>query len=153
MHWAHAHTRTWHWLGSIIRPMTRRLALPFVAVAVLAASQFPSAQGRQGGAAAARPAVQTPLVDGTLAAPARRADEGLGLWLTVERATGQFVRYQRVPYQHWRITPDFPEFEFRWVKEASLARSAPRRCRLPRCKKTKDPPTLSAGAFALIYRA
>ena len=63
--------------------MTRRLALPFVAVAVLAASQFPSAQGRQGGAAAARPAVQTPLVDGTLAAPARRADEGLGPYQTL----------------------------------------------------------------------
>lgn len=41
-----------------------------------------------------------------------------------ERQQGVFVRYERVPYQHWRMTPDFPEFEFRYVKEASTRMAA-----------------------------
>ncbi|MEI6245142.1 MAG: amidohydrolase [Acidobacteriota bacterium] len=56
--------------------MTRRLAVALVAIVVFIAPQFPSAQGRQGGAPA--PAVQSALIDGTLAAPPRRANEGLG---------------------------------------------------------------------------
>ncbi len=36
-----------------------------------------------------------------------------------ERAQGSFVRYERVPFKHWRVTPDFPEFEFRYQNEAS----------------------------------
>jgi peptide/nickel transport system substrate-binding protein len=36
-----------------------------------------------------------------------------------ERAQGAYVRFERVPYQHWRVTPDFPEFEFRFQNEAS----------------------------------
>lgn len=60
--------------------MTRRLAFALVGIVVLAAPQFPSAQaGRQGGA----PAAQSALVDGTLAAPARRANEGLGPYQTL----------------------------------------------------------------------
>lgn len=36
-----------------------------------------------------------------------------------ERAQGSFIRFERVPYQHWRTTPDFDEFEFRFQTEAS----------------------------------
>ncbi len=43
---------------------------------------------------------------------------GTGPYQYVERDS-QHLRFQRVPYQHWRITPDFPEFEFRWIKEPS----------------------------------
>ena len=44
---------------------------------------------------------------------------GTGPYQYKERAQGQFFRYERVPFQHWRATPDFPEFEFRYMKEAS----------------------------------
>ncbi len=44
---------------------------------------------------------------------------GTGPYQFKERSQGSYVRYSRTPYQHWRITPDFPEFEFRWMKEAS----------------------------------
>ncbi len=44
---------------------------------------------------------------------------GTGPYQFKERAQGSFVRFERVPYKHWRSTPDFPEFEFRWMKEAS----------------------------------
>lgn len=35
------------------------------------------------------------------------------------REVGAYVRFQRVPYQHWREMPDFEEFEYRYVPEAS----------------------------------
>lgn len=35
-----------------------------------------------------------------------------------------FIRYQRVAWKHWRATPDFPEFEFRYVAEASTRQAA-----------------------------
>ena len=58
--------------------MSNRLGVAVVAALVLLAPQFPSAQGgRQGGAAPAAQPAQA-LVDGTLAAPARRANEGMG---------------------------------------------------------------------------
>src|SRR5262249_19311154 len=44
---------------------------------------------------------------------------GTGPYQFKERAQGQYVRFERVPYQHWRVTPDFPEFEFRFQNEAS----------------------------------
>jgi peptide/nickel transport system substrate-binding protein len=44
---------------------------------------------------------------------------GTGPYQYKERAQGQYVRYERVPWQHWRNTPDFPEFEFRYIKESS----------------------------------
>lgn len=44
---------------------------------------------------------------------------GTGSYQFKERQQGTFIRYERTPYKHWRITPDFPEFEFRWVKEGS----------------------------------
>ncbi|HEX3245553.1 MAG TPA: ABC transporter substrate-binding protein [Chloroflexota bacterium] len=44
---------------------------------------------------------------------------GTGPYQFKERAQGSYIRFARVPYQHWRVTPDFPEFEFRFQKEAS----------------------------------
>ena len=44
---------------------------------------------------------------------------GSGPYQFKERSQGSNIRYERVPYQHWRVTPDFPEFEFRFAKEAS----------------------------------
>lgn len=42
----------------------------------------------------------------------------------VERRQGEYVRFARVAYKHWRITPDFPEFEFRFAKEASTRQAS-----------------------------
>ncbi len=44
---------------------------------------------------------------------------GTGPYQFKAREQGQFMRYERAPYKHWRVTPDFPEFEFRYMKEAS----------------------------------
>jgi ABC-type transport system substrate-binding protein len=44
---------------------------------------------------------------------------GTGPYQFKERAQGQYIRYERVPYQHWRVTPHFPELEFRYMKESS----------------------------------
>ncbi|MFN0070822.1 MAG: ABC transporter substrate-binding protein [Chloroflexota bacterium] len=44
---------------------------------------------------------------------------GTGPYQVKERAQSQYVRLERVPFQHWRVTPDFPEFEFRYQREAS----------------------------------
>lgn len=57
--------------------------------------------------AAGPPTMETPPIAGT------------GPYQFKERAQGQYVRFERVPYQHWRATPDFPEFEFRLQRESS----------------------------------
>lgn len=44
---------------------------------------------------------------------------GTGPYQFKERAQGSFIRFERVPFPHWRGTPDFPEFEFRYQNEAS----------------------------------
>lgn len=49
---------------------------------------------------------------------------GTGPYQFKERAQGQYVRFERVPYQHWRVTPDFPEFEYRFQREASTRLAA-----------------------------
>ncbi len=49
---------------------------------------------------------------------------GTGPYQFKERVQGSFVRHERVPYKHWRVTPDFPEFEFRYAKEASTRMAA-----------------------------
>lgn len=36
-----------------------------------------------------------------------------------ERAQGQYVRYEKVPYQHWRTQPEFNEIEIRFQREPS----------------------------------
>ncbi len=40
------------------------------------------------------------------------------------RAQGSYIRFERTPFKHWRVTPDFPEFEFRWMKEPSTRLAA-----------------------------
>ncbi len=49
---------------------------------------------------------------------------GTGPYQFKERQQSSFIRYARTPSKHWRSTPDFPEFEFRWVKEASTRLAA-----------------------------
>ncbi len=49
---------------------------------------------------------------------------GTGPYQFKERGVAQFTRYARVPYQHWRTTPDFPEFEFRFINEPSTRMAA-----------------------------
>ena len=49
---------------------------------------------------------------------------GTGPYAMKSRAQGQNVIYERTPSKHWRITPDFPEFEFRWMREASSRMAA-----------------------------
>ncbi len=39
-------------------------------------------------------------------------------------ADQSFIRYERTPYKHWRVTPVFPEFEFRYMKEPSSRQAA-----------------------------
>ena len=37
----------------------------------------------------------------------------------VERKLGSYILFERVPYEHWRVTPDFPELQIFFVKESS----------------------------------
>ena len=47
------------------------------------------------------------------------APVGTGAYQYVERESGSYVLHERVPYDHWRITPDFAEVQVFNVKEAS----------------------------------
>ncbi len=49
---------------------------------------------------------------------------GSGPYQYTTVAEGQFIRFGRVPWKHWRATPDFPEFEFRFSSEASTRMAA-----------------------------
>jgi ABC-type transport system substrate-binding protein len=49
---------------------------------------------------------------------------GTGPYQFDSRAQGQYVRFKRVQDKHWRITPDFPELELRWQREASTRLAA-----------------------------
>lgn len=49
---------------------------------------------------------------------------GTGPYEYVDRKQGEFLRYKRAFDKHWRTTPDFPEFEFRWMKEGSTRLAA-----------------------------
>ena len=44
---------------------------------------------------------------------------GTGPWQYVSRAQAQSIVFQRTPYKHWRVTPDFPELEYRFMREPS----------------------------------
>lgn len=48
---------------------------------------------------------------------------GTGPYEYVERAQSQYIRFKRVE-NHWRAKPDFPEFEWRFVNEASTRMAA-----------------------------
>ena len=49
----------------------------------------------------------------------QRPPVGTGFYEFVSRSQGVNFLVKRVPYRHWRATPDFPELEFRWLREAS----------------------------------
>ena len=49
---------------------------------------------------------------------------GTGPYQFKERQAGQFIRYERVPFQHWRVQPEFKEFEFRFQAEPSTRLAA-----------------------------
>ena len=49
---------------------------------------------------------------------------GTNAYQFVSRTQGQGMLFERVPYQHWRFTPDFQELEFKWVAEASTRMAA-----------------------------
>lgn len=49
----------------------------------------------------------------------KRPLSGTGPYQFKERAQGQFIRFERVPFSHWRVNPDFPEFEYRFQREPS----------------------------------
>ena len=44
---------------------------------------------------------------------------GTGPYQFRERAQGSYIRFDRVSFPHWRVTPDFPEFEYRFQNESS----------------------------------
>ena len=44
---------------------------------------------------------------------------GTGPYQFKERVQTSYVRYERIPYTHWRVPADFQEFEFRFISEAS----------------------------------
>ena len=50
----------------------------------------------------------------------KTAEAGTGWYQFKSRATATSLNLERVPYKHWDgVTPDFPEFEFRFIKEPS----------------------------------
>ena len=49
---------------------------------------------------------------------------GTGVYQFKERTDSTFVRFERPPYQHWRFTPDFQEFELRFIAEPSTRLAA-----------------------------
>ena len=49
---------------------------------------------------------------------------GTGAYDFKERQQGSFIRHERRPDKHWRVTPDFPELELRWSKEGSVRLAA-----------------------------
>ena len=49
---------------------------------------------------------------------------GTGPYQLLERSPGEGVVFERVPYDHWRIKPDFPELELRFIEEPAVRLSA-----------------------------
>ncbi len=49
---------------------------------------------------------------------------GTGPYQYDSRQQASNIRFKQAPGKHWRATPDFPEFEFRFVKEASTRLAA-----------------------------
>ena len=49
----------------------------------------------------------------------QRPPVGTGFYQFVSRKQGIEFNIKRVPYQHWRAMPDFPEIQFRWINEVS----------------------------------
>lgn len=58
------------------------------------------------------------------AATLQSPNAGTGPYIIKERTQGSFVRFERVGYTHWRLQPDFPELEVRFLKEPSTRLAA-----------------------------
>ena len=50
---------------------------------------------------------------------ATRPLAGTGPYLFKERQQSAFIRFDRVPFKHYRVTPDFPQLELRMIGEPS----------------------------------
>jgi ABC-type transport system substrate-binding protein len=48
-----------------------------------------------------------------------RKPTGTGPYQYVSRSIGTGALFERVPYKHWRITPDFVEVEYKWAAETA----------------------------------
>ncbi len=73
--------------------------------------------GQQGGGVEIRSAA-----DGKARQPATLQTgliSGTAPYQLESRQQASYIRFKRAPGPHWRVTPDFPEFEFRFIKEAS----------------------------------
>ena len=46
---------------------------------------------------------------------------GTGPYRFVERSSGAYVLHEQVPYEHWRVAPDFQELQFFFVIEPSTS--------------------------------
>ncbi len=62
--------------------------------------------------------------NGLPVAGAKEPLAGTGQYQFQAAAAGSYLRFERVPFQHWKGAPDFPEFEWRWMKEASTRMAA-----------------------------
>ncbi len=49
---------------------------------------------------------------------------GTGPYKLREWRTSEAIIFERVPFDHWRVNPDFPEFEYRLMNEASTRLAA-----------------------------
>lgn len=49
---------------------------------------------------------------------------GTGPYQITAREQGRFIRFEKAPGQHYRRTPDFPEFEWRFIRENSTILAA-----------------------------
>jgi len=49
---------------------------------------------------------------------------GSGPYQHLANDDATFLRFKRVAWKHWRATPDFPEFEFRYAAESSTRQAA-----------------------------
>ena len=49
---------------------------------------------------------------------------GTGPYQFQERVADRYVRFERVPYQHWRVQPDFAELEIRFLRENATRQAA-----------------------------
>ena len=53
-----------------------------------------------------------------------QAMAGTGPYQMKEWRTSEAIIFERTPFKHWRVTPDFPEFEYRLMNEASTRLAA-----------------------------
>jgi len=79
---------------------------------------------------------------------------GTGPYQYVERAQGAHILFERVPYKHYRITPDFPELQIIFVKEHStrLAMLLAGEAHIAALPSDLEPTAVSAGMKVISAR-